>query len=163
MVSPQLLPTLHTSTFKAHTTLQPPTRYIDKVVYAFENQVAHVGVGINAVVSRAHVEGVNTIIDGVHVVPGHINVNKSDSAFQFVLWVDAEEQHEGHFYARSAGTKRPPKRYIRELANIRRIQDYILEKAREHNIPIIENSSLDNTITEILDTVTDRLTGVLKK
>lgn len=163
IVSPQLLPTLHTSTFEAHTTLQPPTRSIDKVVYAFENQVAYVGVGINAVVERAHVEGVNTIIDGVHIVPGHIDIDVSANVFQFVLWIEDEQQHKGHFYARSVGTKRPPRRYIREIANIRRIQDFILEKAHEHDVPTIENSNLDRTITEILDTVTDRLTGELKK
>jgi 2-phosphoglycerate kinase len=98
------------------------------------------------------------ILDGVHIVPGYYELVYTDAIlFHFVLYVDDLEQHKGHFYARSLGTQRAAERYIERIDRIRRIQDFILERAKAYGIPTIENSNLETTTETIMGVITDRL------
>ena len=36
------------------------------------------------------------------------------------------------------------------------IQDYIVERARRHDVPVIENSSIDRALEAVLDLVLER-------
>ena len=71
MFSPELMPTLHTSSFEADAALrEPPTRSADPLIVGFREQTAAVAVGIDALIERAALEGTSIIIEGAHVVPG---------------------------------------------------------------------------------------------
>ncbi len=158
MVSPELLPALTVSSFDAEESIVLPSVMIDKALYAFERQVSHVAVGIDAVLERARKESINMIIDGVHIVPGYYELEWKDAIlFHFVLYVEDLEQHKAHFYARALGSQRSADRYVQSMDRIRRIQDFILERAKAYGIPIIENSNLEETTERILEIITDRL------
>jgi 2-phosphoglycerate kinase len=158
MVSDELLPTLSVSSFDADESIVLPTVMIDKSLYAFERQVSHVAVGINAVLDRARKEGINMVIDGVHIVPGYYELEAKDAILlHFVLYVDDLEQHKGHFYARGMGSQRSADRYVRSIDRIRRIQDFIMERAKAYGIPTIENSNLETTTERIMSVITERL------
>ena len=76
MFSPELMPTLHTSSFEADAALrEPPTRLADPLIVGFREQTAAVAVGINALIERAALEGTSIIIEGAHVVPGFFDLD----------------------------------------------------------------------------------------
>ena len=55
---------------------------------------------------------------------------------------------------------RPADKYIEGFPEIRMIQDYIVERARRNDVPVIENSSIDRALESILDLVLDRAAQV---
>ena len=76
MFSPELMPTLYTSSFEADAALrEPPTRLADPLIVGFREQTAAVAVGINALIERAAVEGTSIVIEGAHVVPGFFDLD----------------------------------------------------------------------------------------
>ena len=163
MLSPQLMPTLHTSSFQADSALlEPPTRVSDALVVGFREQTAAVSVGINALIERAAMEGTSIIIEGAHIVPGFFDVESFGDrilAVPFVIGVEDEGRHLTHFAAREgASASRPAKRYAEGFANIRRIQGYVLGQAASHGVPMIDNLSFDTSIASVIDLVLERAT-----
>ena len=61
-------------------------------------------VGANAVVERAVLEGLSTVVEGVHVVPGLVTAEQHAGAVvvQLMLAITDEESHQAHFFARGA-------------------------------------------------------------
>lgn len=156
MVSKELLPTLHSSSFTAWKTVQAPSSYLSSVIYAFELQVSHVSVGVNAIIQRCLTEGVSLVIEGIHLVPGYIHP-QNESVFHFVLTLSDEEEHINRFHARAKDSKRPPEHYIKEIDKIRQVQEHIVGRAHKHEIPVLENTSLDGTVTQILNSIYEKL------
>lgn len=75
MLSDDLVPTLHVSSFEAHSRLSRPVQDgADPVIEGFLEQSRTVIVGVRAAIERAIAEGTSTVIDGVSLVPGLIDV-----------------------------------------------------------------------------------------
>ncbi len=158
IISQELIPTLHTSTFMACDKLKTPF-VNNKLIYAFEQQVNLVSGGINSVMKRGMKEGLNMVINGVHIVPGFIDIDENEChhLYQYVLDVPDMEQHISHFYSREEGSMRSPHRYINNIDRIRGLQDYILDMADKNDVKILENVSFEKTLDTILD---DVITGI---
>ena len=159
----ELMPTLYTSSFNADEALrEPPPRAADKVVVGFREQTAAVTVGINALIRRAAEEGTSVIIEGAHIVPGFVDLEPWQDrllAVPVVISVDDEDLHRGHFVDRGReAPSRPPDRYQRGFANIRKVQKYIKSQALSHGVPVIPNYNLDQAIGAVIDLVVDRAT-----
>ena len=43
------------------------------------------------------------------------------------------------------------------------IQEYLIGKAREHNVPIIENIELESTIAKIMQDIMEKTLEIMKK
>lgn len=159
IISPELIPTLHESTFRACDALRTP--YVDnKLIYAFEQQVSLVSQGMISVMKRGKKEGLNIVLNGVHIVPGFIEKNIDESechVFQYILDVPDVSQHKQHFYSREEGSKRDPERYIEMMERIRDIQDYVLDMADRYDVDIVKNKRYEDTLRIILDDIIDRL------
>ena len=164
----ELMPTLYTSSFDADSALrEPPPRPTDRVVVGFREQTAAVAVGIRALVERAAVEGTSVVIEGAHVVPGFFDLVPYEGrvlAVPVVVTVEEEDLHRSHFAVRSTepGT-RPYERYMAGFQNIRRVQKYIKSQALTHNVPVIPNYSLDQSLSAVIDLVVDRATEHLRE
>jgi 2-phosphoglycerate kinase len=156
MVSKDLLPTLHTSSFSAWKVIQTPSSYLSSVIYAFELQVSHVCVGVNAIIKRTLAEGVSLVMEGIHLVPGYIE-HYDEHIFHFVLSLSDEEEHISRFHLRAKDSRRPPEHYIQDIDKIRQVQDHIVGRARKQRIPVLENKTLEGTVTQILNTIYERL------
>jgi 2-phosphoglycerate kinase len=168
LFSRELMPTLYTSSFDADSALrEPPARAADRVIVGFREQTAAVAVGLRALIERSAVEGTSSIIEGAHVVPGFLDVQRFGDrvlAVPVVVTVDEEEVHRSHFQARSADSAaRPFDRYISNFDNIRRVQKYIKSQALSHDWPVIASFNLDQTIAAIIDLVVDRATERLAR
>jgi 2-phosphoglycerate kinase len=164
MLSPQLMPTLHVSSFQADRAMrEPATRAADALVMGFREQTAAVSVGIDALIERAAAEGTSIVIEGAHVVPGFFDVDKHGDAIlavPFIIGIDDEERHRSHFAAREdAVASRPATRYMEGFDGIRTLQGYVKGQALSHGVPVIPNHSFDQTIATVIDLVMDKATS----
>lgn len=162
MLSPDLVPAIHSSSFDAHRAIGEALAVsADPVVTGFNAQAETVSVGVRAMLDRAVAENENLIVDGVSVVPGSIDVaayaDKADVIFLLVAALDTSAIG-ARFAARGrAARERPPHRYLENLDSIERIQNHLLELADLHDVPIVENVDFDQSVLSIIRHVTETL------
>ncbi|NJE61333.1 2-phosphoglycerate kinase [Thermococcus sp. 21S7] len=154
IIAPELLPDIHTSSFLAWKAV-PQGRGESPLIKGFKNQVEHVSVGVAAVLDRAYKEGFNAIIEGIHLVPGYVELK--ENSFMYVITVGGRKDLEARFYERARYSKRPADYYLEHLDAIIEIQEFIVERAREHGIPVINNVELEKTVNAIMEDIMERL------
>jgi 2-phosphoglycerate kinase len=158
--APELMPELHYSSFDAAEGLKvpmPDPDDEDRALYGFIQQAGQVAVGTSAVVERAVMEGLSTVVEGVHVVPGLVTAEQHPGAVvvRLMLAIEDEESHRAHFFSRDAagGGLRAMDRYLRRFGEIRRIQDYLLARAEKQGWPIIEAADPDQALLAVMDLI----------
>ena len=164
IVSKDLSPVIHKSSFDAYESIRTPSIRIDSVVEGFISQVDVVNVGVEAIIERSAKEGISTIIEGVHVVPGFIKreLIENNNIVIFTLTVDDEEAHKQRFYSRcrQPWVKRSLERYMENFDTIRRTQNFLVEQAKIHNACIINNIDINETIEIMVDNILDKFGGI---
>ena len=159
--SPEFMPSVHYSSFEARLALTRAEEEEsgDAAILGFLDQTRNVLVGVDAALERATTERWSTVLEGVHLVPGMVG-NDYPRAFvvQCVIAIADESLHRSHFWVRDQATDglRPLEKYLDSLTQIREIQDYLVERARRHDVPVIYNDSLDTAIGDVLDLVLRR-------
>ena len=158
MLTPDIFPTLHTSSFDAARLIRHPLpRSADPVVIGFREQASAVAVGIESLVQRAVDEGTDLIVEGAHVVPGFLNHERFDGhavVVPLVVTVDDPDVHRGHFVIRAHETRnRPSDRYLDLFDNIRKMQRYVKSLALQHGVAVVPSYNLDATLSQIIDLV----------
>jgi 2-phosphoglycerate kinase len=160
MLSQELLPALHRSSYDAHEALSGVPGE-DSIVDAFRSQAASVSVGVRAMIDRAISENENLILDGVSLVPGSLNLDAYHERAEIIFLMIAtfeKESFRSRFATRGEAAKgRPPHRYLENLDAILRIQDYLLEMSDSNQVPIVENDSFDRSVVSIIRSVTESL------
>ncbi|RJQ42704.1 MAG: hypothetical protein C4534_09855 [Gaiellales bacterium] len=160
--SPQLMPAIHYSSFEVGQVVKAVrTRRSDPDIAGFVDQVEKVSVGINAIIERAVQEGTRMIVEGAHLVPGFLDDRSWERAIviQFVIVVENEDNHRGHFYVRDQETDgfRALKKYVDHLPQIRRVQEFLKGEAQHVGVPIIDNQSIDDAVKTVMGVVLDRV------
>jgi 2-phosphoglycerate kinase len=160
--APELMPAIHTSSFNAASAVRVPVpRETDLSKVGFIEQTKAVSVGIEALIARGIDEAQRMVVEGVHIVPGFLERSRWREALvlEFVLAVSDRDRHRGHFTVREweTGGIRPLRRYLEHFAQIRRIQKYIVSRAREMDIPVVDGASLDENLSVVLGTILDRV------
>ncbi len=159
--SREFMPSVHFSSFEAELALSRADEDVagDATLLGFLDQTRNVLVGVEAAIDRALTEGLSMALEGVHLVPGMIAVDRSDAlVVHCVIAISDEQMHRSHFWVRDAATDglRPLEKYLDAMTEIRMIQDVLVERARRCDVPVIENCDLDDAIGDVLDLV---LTG----
>lgn len=152
--SREFMPSIHYSSFEAGEALVEPEG--DPVVVGFLEQTRNVLVGVKAAIERALEEGWSMVLEGVHLVPGMLpEPIEGALVVQCVLAIEDEELHASHFYIRDATTEglRPLEKYLDRLDDIRRIQRFIVSRARRAGVPVIENSSMERAVSSVMELV----------
>jgi len=161
MLSAELVPAIHASSYDAH---QVVGQSDDGVIDGFLAQASIVSVGVRAMLDRAVAENASQILDGVSIVPGLLDLSGyADTAHVIFLVVATldEKAFRARFDARArAASQRPEHRYIEHFDAILRIQDHFLELADRHDIPIVDNESIDSSALSIIKHVTETLSKV---
>jgi 2-phosphoglycerate kinase len=128
----------------------------DAAILGFLDQARNVVVGVQAALERAATERWSTVLEGVHLVPGMVGA-AFPGAFvvQCVIAIEDENLHRSHFWVRDQSTEglRPLEKYLDSLSQIRQIQDYLVERARRYDVPVILNDALDKAIGDVMDLV----------
>ena len=161
--SPALMPSLHYSSFEAGGGMKmpmPDPDQGDRALYGFIQQAEQVAVGAVAVVERAVLEGLSTVVEGVHLVPGLVEPPPDHDAtiVNVMLAIEDEEAHQSHFVARdsASGGARALERYLQHFGEIRRIQDYLLGRAQRMNVPVVDATDGDAALRSVLDLILER-------
>lgn len=159
MFSNQLMPSIHKSSYDAWKEFDIPLpEGTDPVIAAFREQLLRVCVGIQGMLDRALEEHISMIIDGAHIVPGFIREKYFRVAYTtlLILTTKDEDAHRTRFYTRGKQVPdRHAQKYLDNFESIRKIQDYIVGCARQHNVPMFDNIELDNTVLSIIHFLTD--------
>jgi len=160
-IPPDLLPTLHASSFEAWSVmvgpqdLDPETR----ILQGFRDQVSRVAVGLRAIQERGARERSSLIIEGVHVVPGYLAHPGRGDVIQIPLLVVVEDEsvHRDRFILRDREThgSRPLDNYLHFFKEIRLIQVHLQELAASAGIPIVSGESLDRATEQAMEFILD--------
>ena len=164
IVSKDLSPVIHKSSFDAHESLRTTSIRVDNVIEGFISHVDVVNVGIEAIIERSVKEGISTIIEGVHVVPGFINSDlmKNNNIIVFTLTVEDEESHKQRFYSRcrQPWVKRPLERYMDNFDTIRKTQRFLKQQAKINDSRIIDNVDINRTIDLMVNDILEQFGGM---
>ncbi len=158
----ELMPAIHTSSFDAAAAVRVPVpRETDLAKVGFMEQTKAVCVGLEALIARGIDEAQQMVVEGVHIVPGFLDSSRWREALvlEFVLAVGDKNRHRGNFTVREweTGGIRPLRRYVEHFAQIRRIQKFIVGRAQDLGVPVIDNGSLDENLHEVLGTILHRV------
>jgi 2-phosphoglycerate kinase len=159
--SREFMPSVHYSSFEAgHTVAGFPT---EQAVGGFLEQTRNVLVGVRAAMERALEEGWSMVLEGVHLVPGMLPAALENAlVVQCVLAIADEDAHAEHFWVRdiaSSGLRRLD-RYLEHLDDIRAIQDFIVQRAREAGVAVIENDNMEQATGAVMELVFDEVERV---
>jgi 2-phosphoglycerate kinase len=152
--SREFMPTIHYSSFEAGGVAGGVAT--DQAVAGFLEQTRNVLVGVGAAMDRALEEEWSMVLEGVHLVPGMLPSSIEGALFvQCVLAVEDEELHRARFQVRDIGSdgKRGQDRYLERFEEIRAIQEFIVQRARERDVAVIENGDPERSIVEVMELV----------
>lgn len=153
--SREFMPTIHYSSFEAGEAVDSDVTG-DPTIAGFVDQCRHVCVGVDAAIQRCLTEGWSMVLEGVHLVPGFVAAELEGALIvQVVVEIADIDVHRIHFHVRDAtsGGVRPMEKYVDKLDDIRRIQTYIVGRARRESVPVVENANVERTIDQVIELV----------
>jgi 2-phosphoglycerate kinase len=150
--SRDFMPSIHQSSFEAGDVYPDADEPLE---FGFLQQARNVLVGVRASSERALEEGWSLVLEGVHLVPGMVELPSPDLAVSVfvVLSIDDEEEHVRHFRFRDEDSERPESRYLERFGDIRRLQEFVVARARREGVPVIENEDADRAARTVADLV----------
>ncbi len=138
-------PELHRSTFSVGRHKHP--------IYDWEDCSNILSNGINAIIDKSRREGVDLVMEGVHIKPDNEIIRKWEEgggiAIGVILYVHNEENHKQMLISREKETWRNAERYLSSFETIRKIQNGILDFGKPLNWKTIDLSTGINAIDEI--------------
>jgi 2-phosphoglycerate kinase len=154
--SREFMPTIHYSSFEAGQALDDDEVTGDPAIVGFVDQCRHVCVGVDAAIRRALTEGWSMVLEGVHLVPGLLPAELAGALLVHVVVEIADEDvHRMHFHLRDTATGgiRAMDKYLERLGEIRRVQTYVVGRARREGVPVVENANVERTIDTVIELV----------
>jgi uncharacterized protein len=158
IIGPEYAPALHKSSFDAYVTIRDKQRFEGNteglISTGFEEHASFVIPAIEKVITRAVNDSDDVVIEGVHLVPGLVNIEqfKDAASIHFFVLTTDEEVHKERFVKRAMAIKRGGK-HLEYFKENRIINNYLVKQAIEHDIPVINNLDVDNTIKRMLSLV----------
>ena len=109
--------------------------------------------GVSATVERARREGIDLLLEGVHIVPNARVLKAWEDAggvaLGVVMVVDEERAHRSMLQSRDAHSYRRSDRYLANFTRIRAVQDGLIERAKIANWPMVDPTRVDNDVERI--------------
>lgn len=100
--------------------------------------------GIEATINRAMREGIDLLLEGVHIIPSdrliRSWIDAGGIALGVIMMVSDEEKHKSMIKSRDAHSYRRHDRYIANFDRIRRIQDGLVERSKIASWPVVDIS-----------------------
>ena len=154
IIGKEYAPALHSSSYDAYKNIRNKSRYTsydDLVSAGFDDHASYVIPALEKIIQRAITDYDDIIIEGVHLVPGLINVEqfKDYANIYFFILSSDEESHKERFVKRAVEIHRGGKQLDFFKEN-RIIHDHLLNQARANNVHIINSESIDKTLEKIL-------------
>jgi len=166
IISTSLMPALHFSSFESSQFLSGDllTRQ-NPIIVGFEQQATKVMVAIESVISHQIKYPDISIIEGVHLVPTLINpeiLNNSRVVF-LMLSLSNEQKHLSRLKRRARKhPSRKSERLIELYDNIRVINNYLVDKAKEANIPVIDCENTEVAVEILMNEIWKKIIAQIK-
>jgi 2-phosphoglycerate kinase len=154
--SREFMPSIHYSSFEAGQGLPEEEQETgDPTMLGFLEQTRNVLVGVNASIERALEEGWSMVLEGIHLVPGMLPRIEGALVIECILHITDEQHHQAHFVIRDivSEERRGSSKYLDHFEEIRRIQTYIVERARKSGVAIVENADVERATGEVMELV----------
>ena len=164
IIGKEYAPALHSSSYDAYKNLRNKANYAsyeDLVAAGFDEHASYVIPGLEKIIQRAITDFDDIIIEGVHLVPGLIDIDQfRDYAeiYFFVLSSD-EESHKERFVKRAIQIGRGGKQLDFFTEN-RIIHDHLIKQAEINNVTEIKTESIDKSIKKILTIINKSCTSI---
>jgi 2-phosphoglycerate kinase len=159
---PDLIPALSESSFSAQRMLRSNLAG-NPLLIAFERQASIVEQASLGLMRRSLKEGMQLVLNGVHIVPGLVSVPEDWPVFFYVLTVPDVGEHELRFLARAATSDRDPAQYLARMQAIRELDGYIVDHSRRAGIPVIESSGFEQTVYDTVGAIATDLESTLMR
>ena len=109
--------------------------------------------GIEATINRAIREGIDLLLEGVHIIPSDRLIrdwiDSGGIAVGVIMAVSDIEKHKSMIKSRDAHSFRRHDRYIANFDRIRRIQDALIERSKISSWPVIDISRITSDLEKI--------------
>lgn len=157
IIGKEYAPELHSSSYDAYKHIRNKNRYksYDELVSAgFDNHASYVIPGLEKIIQRAITDYDDIIIEGVHLVPGLINIEQfsEDANIYFFILASNEESHKERFVKRAVEIHRGGKQLDFFKEN-RIIHDHLLQQAESNGVNVIYSESIEKTLDKILSII----------
>ena len=154
IIGKEYAPALHSSSYDAYKHLRNKNRYEDYndlVSAGFDEHASYVIPALEKIIQRAITDYDDIVIEGVHLVPGLIDIEQFKeyaNIYFFVLSSD-EESHKERFVKRAIQIQRGGKQLDFFKEN-RIIHDHLLKQAEKNDVEIIKTETIEKTLDSIL-------------
>ena len=102
--------------------------------------------GIEVTITRAMREGIDLLLEGVHIIPSdrliRSWIDSGGIAVGIIMVVSDEDKHKSMIKSRDAHSFRRYDRYIANFERIRRIQDGLVERSKIASWPVVDISKV---------------------
>lgn len=156
LIVPEVNPYLHRSSYLAGKSHNYASKNDDikkeKIVRGFKTQCSAVKVCVDGVIKRYIREESPLIVEGIHLIPGNYQEIVGRGIAEQVL-IDIEDSNIHMERIKARITKNPARGddYLRNFQEIRWIRNYLLRKALNSSIEVINNSgNLEETVRQCL-------------
>lgn len=161
VLSADVMPELHSSSYKAYQTLRPiySSRF-DEVLIGFENHSKLVNIGVEAILSRAEKESVSIIVEGEHLLPAFFDetiLNKPNVLY-ITIAVPDPEMHRENLSSQYTQEKED---LLNHFENIRKIHELLINETKMRKLPLIETIKGENTIRKLRELVVDKIVSLV--
>ncbi|XP_077221679.1 P-loop NTPase domain-containing protein LPA1 homolog 1-like isoform X2 [Tasmannia lanceolata] len=99
----------------------------------------------------------SVVVEGVHLSLNFVMglMKKHPSIIPFMIYITNEDKHLERFAVRAKYMTLDPakNKYVKYIRNIRRIQEYLCNRADKHLVPKINNTNVDRSVASIHATV----------
>ena len=164
IIGKEYAPALHSSSYDAYKHLRNKNRYTDYndlVCAGFDEHASYVIPALEKIIQRAITDYDDIIIEGVHLVPGLINIEqfRDYSNIYFFILSSDEKDHQERFVKRAVEIHRGGKQldYFKEN---RIIHDHLINQAQINDVNVINAQSIDNTLEKILSIINKSCTTI---
>ena len=157
IIGKEYAPALHSSSYDAYKNLRNKANYAsyeDLVSAGFDEHASYVIPGLEKIIQRAITDFDDIIIEGVHLVPGLIDVEqfKDYAEIYFFVLSSDEESHKERFVKRAIQVGRGGKQLDFFTEN-RIIHNHLLQQAQTYNVPVIKTESIEKSVEMAPDIV----------
>lgn len=167
IIGKEYAPELHSSSYDAYKHIRNKNRFksYDELVSAgFDDHASYVIPGLEKIIQRAVTDYDDIIIEGVHLVPGLVNIEQfeDDVEIYFFILASDEESHKERFVKRAVEIHRGGKQldFFREN---RIIHDHLLSQAEANDVNVIYSESIEKTLDKILSIINKSCTTLKLK
>lgn len=164
IIGKEFAPALHSSSYDAYKNLRNQNRYnsYDELVSAgFDEHASYVIPALEKIIQRAITDYDDIIIEGVHLVPGLINIDqfKDYANIYFFILSSDEEAHKERFVKRAIQIHRGGKQLDFFKEN-RIIHNHLLAQAQVNDVNVINSESIEKTLDKILSVINKSCTTI---